>query len=529
MSFAFTHPHFAEVHQGGVDVADAEIVVIGFHGRGGNVSAVYNSIAQATAGSSDVAFLVPEGETKVWFRDQFVPADNPQLLKSLEAVGDLILSLNDAGISTDRIVLAGQSQGAVLVDEYLASTGIDVRAVVSWSGALVGPFHNELMAGQLNPFSLNPLKGLEYDIIPDEYRDADLTGQTIQLAVHEDDAKVPLEMVLASAEYYRSQGAVVEMHVEPGSAHNITNYDIDKLRDTLFYDRDNATFESEATGGRGFVTAVVETHRNDPSDSRIVAKVHNALGYSVSDGEFFVQSTQGEIASLDIAVLDNGNIVFAYVGADNVLKADIHTEGGDFVAGHVLATSVDAGSLAVKAVAGGFEVAYASIHGEAAVSAHDAAGEPVDVALAGTSGSDQIIGTEAGDEIFGYRGHDLIEARGGDDLVRGGNGRDQIFGGDGNDKLIGQGGDDVIDGGAGKDKLVGGKGADTFIVAGGQSTTRIMDFEAGIDTIIIQSDSVDTFDDVNVRQLKNGNELITFDDTRLYVYGDYTDADILFA
>ncbi|GAB5376405.1 MAG: hypothetical protein AcusKO_28670 [Acuticoccus sp.] len=216
MSWSYSNPHFAEIMQGGAPVSDAEVVVIGFHGKGGGASGIFNKMKKAAAGTDDVAYLAPKSANTVWFGDEFVSAGHDELQTSLAAVTDLIRSLNAAGVSNDQIVLAGQSQGAVLVNEYLANTGDDVRGVVSWSGALVGPIYEAVMAGQINPFFPGDLMGLEFDRIPGEYAGADLTGQTIQMAVHDADPKVPLGAVLAMADYYRAQGAHVEMHVEPG-------------------------------------------------------------------------------------------------------------------------------------------------------------------------------------------------------------------------------------------------------------------------------------------------------------------------
>ncbi len=528
MSFEFSHPHFSQLYEGGAALSDAEIVVIGLHGRGGNVGGIYGKIEEAVGDSQDVAFLAPRAVDRLWFRDQFVAADDPQLLKSLDAVAALIKSLNDAGISSDQIVLVGQSQGAVMVDEYLASTGIDVRAAVSWSGALVGPFYEEVASGQINPLSPNPLKGLEYDLIPEEYRDADLTGQTIQIAVHEADAKVPLELVLATAEYYRSQGAHVEMHVEPGTSHQITDYDVSKLADTINYNRDPSTFETEDMPGGGFVTAVVETLRTDPNESRIVAKVHNKDGYSTSDSEFFVDSTKGTIEAVDVVALDNGDLAFVFVGSDDVMKAAIYTAKGSLVAEHILAANVEAGSIEATATADGFEVQYTSVYGNENLISFDAEGGPVEVVLAGTNANETIIGTAGADQMFGYRGDDVIKGRGSDDVIRGGNGSDTLEGNGGDDKLIGQNGDDVLDGGAGENKLIGGKGADVFVIDSSNSISRIMDFETGVDTILIKTET-DDFSDIDVRHLANGNDLLTFEDAKLFVRGEFTESDIFFA
>lgn len=84
------------------------------------------------------------------------------------------------------------------------------------------------------------------------------------------------------------------------------------------------------------------------------------------------------------------------------------------------------------------------------------------------SGNDILLGTGGYNKMRGYGGDDVLDGRGG------------------NDKLYGGTGDDTIIGGAGRDEMYGGSGADVFIFDIATATSsydKIMDFEAGVDTV----------------------------------------------
>lgn len=82
--------------------------------------------------------------------------------------------------------------------------------------------------------------------------------------------------------------------------------------------------------------------------------------------------------------------------------------------------------------------------------------------ILGTSRADVIDGTINSDVIYGYQGSDSIEGYGGNDTVFGGQNDDFIGGGLGDDFLVGGQGDDTILGDEGNDRLFGGKGNDNL-------------------------------------------------------------------
>lgn len=140
----------------------------------------------------------------------------------------------------------------------------------------------------------------------------------------------------------------------------------------------------------------------------------------------------------------------------------------------------------------------------------DLFGEQSDGIVTGTGLADVIDGSfidadgdaidDLGQTITGGNGLDSIFAGAGDDF---------IFGDNGNDTIDGSAGDDTIDGGAGRDTVTGGLGADVFVFEGSDLSKKwssgvlvggdvITDFTIGEDTIKIDVDGVDSFDDLSV-------------------------------
>lgn len=122
------------------------------------------------------------------------------------------------------------------------------------------------------------------------------------------------------------------------------------------------------------------------------------------------------------------------------------------------------------------------------------AGKDGDDELSGGDGNDLVEGGGGNDTMKGDQGDDLLNGRQGDDRMLGGNGSDELNGASGNDTLKGLNGDDLIRAGEGEDVVYGGDGndtvrggddADTFVFSSG--TDLVVDFEAGIDTLLIDS------------------------------------------
>ncbi|HHP7230983.1 MAG TPA: spondin domain-containing protein, partial [Xenococcaceae cyanobacterium] len=114
--------------------------------------------------------------------------------------------------------------------------------------------------------------------------------------------------------------------------------------------------------------------------------------------------------------------------------------------------------------------------------------------IIGTSQSEVLQGNRTNEVIRGLRGDDVIQGRNGNDWLLGGAGNDLIQGGQGNDSLLGEmgndllqggSGDDLLDGGVGNDLLQGGGGEDRFVIAPDQGVDTILDFQDGIDSLVL--------------------------------------------
>ncbi len=161
--------------------------------------------------------------------------------------------------------------------------------------------------------------------------------------------------------------------------------------------------------------------------------------------------------------------------------------------------------------------------------------------IAGLLGNDNISGGDGDDVLRGdldsrdpqvgiAGGNDTINGGNGNDTIGGKSGNDELFGGDGDDLLWGDDGDDTLRGGLGNDRLTGddfsgGSGNDTFILATGEGIDTIIDFEMGIDSILLDGISVDAV----TTSTDSGNTIIMVEDEVLAVLSgveDPTQVDI---
>jgi Ca2+-binding RTX toxin-like protein len=120
--------------------------------------------------------------------------------------------------------------------------------------------------------------------------------------------------------------------------------------------------------------------------------------------------------------------------------------------------------------------------------------------LTGNADDDTLMGDAGNDLLAGQDGSDVLEGGDNNDTLDGGNGDDVLEGGSGNDILRGRNGEDDLTGGLGRDFLTGGQGADTFVFRAlaetevGANRDQILDFEPGVDLIIVAGLSPGVFE-----------------------------------
>ncbi|KHQ52425.1 calcium-binding protein [Mameliella alba] len=123
-----------------------------------------------------------------------------------------------------------------------------------------------------------------------------------------------------------------------------------------------------------------------------------------------------------------------------------------------------------------------------------------DDVITGNAGDDTMAGGIGDDILVGQDGSDRLEGGSQNDTMDGGAGNDTLEGDDGNDILRGRSGEDELAGGPGRDFLTGGTGADQFVFRAAANTVpganrdQILDFEQGIDLIVVAGLSPGVFE-----------------------------------
>lgn len=190
----------------GPALSGARGTLILLHGRG--------SSARDIAGladffdATDLAILVPQAADHTWYPHRFLvpPAQNePALTSALTVIDTLVRESLSAGLASERIALAGFSQGACLAFEYAARHPRRYAFVAGLSGALIGPTDTLRACG-------------------------DLERTPVLVACSEHDAHIPREHVEHSAAVLSALNADVTRHIFPGDSHTLFPEEIDWLR-----------------------------------------------------------------------------------------------------------------------------------------------------------------------------------------------------------------------------------------------------------------------------------------------------------
>jgi predicted esterase len=172
----------------------------------------------APLGLSGVAYLLPAAAGRSWYPGRYFDpraANEPWLSSALEACEAAVGIALRAGIPAERIVLAGFSQGACLLAEFIAMRPRPYAAAALLTGALIGA-----------PDELTPLPPLD--------------GLPVVLVSSRHDEWVPVEHVRVTALAFETAGARVDLQVLDTREHVIAPDAVERVRRLLETARDLA-------------------------------------------------------------------------------------------------------------------------------------------------------------------------------------------------------------------------------------------------------------------------------------------------
>jgi phospholipase/carboxylesterase len=192
----------------GSPLEEAEALMILLHGRGGSPEDMF-SLGEALGGP-DFAFLAPKAANYTWYPRSFLAPleqNEPYLSSALERVESIVELAVAAGISVDRIVVTGFSQGACLATEFVARHPRKYAGLIAFTGGLIGPPDSDLS------------------------HPGDLAGTPAFFGSGDPDSHVPWKRVEKSAGVFRRMGADVALHRYGGMSHSVSSDEVESARE----------------------------------------------------------------------------------------------------------------------------------------------------------------------------------------------------------------------------------------------------------------------------------------------------------
>lgn len=197
-----------------LDEASAAIIVI--HGRGATARSIV-PLAQAL-GAENLAILAPQAadiaHVPQWYPQRFTAPkeeNEPYLSSALNMLEQLVQEVLDAGISQDRLILSGFSQGACLTSEFAAQNPTRYGGLLIFSGGLIGggPEVSEGMYG------------------------GSLESTPVFIGCSDRDPHIPLTRVQETTRILTSLGAEVTEKIYPAMGHTINEDELVRAREIV--------------------------------------------------------------------------------------------------------------------------------------------------------------------------------------------------------------------------------------------------------------------------------------------------------
>jgi predicted esterase len=204
-------PHLeARVLTAGAKLRGAAGAMLLLHGRGGSAEDIVRLGLEIAP--PEMALIAPEAAGNTWYPYSFlapVMQNEPWLSSALHLVETLVLRCVSGGVAADRVVICGFSQGACLATEFVAQHPRRYRALLAFTGGLIGPpgtdFHHE----------------------------GSLDGMPALFSSGDPDPHVPWARVEESAQLLSAMGADVELRRWAGRPHTVLPQEVEAAKEMM--------------------------------------------------------------------------------------------------------------------------------------------------------------------------------------------------------------------------------------------------------------------------------------------------------
>jgi phospholipase/carboxylesterase len=200
-----------EIITDGVTLDQAKKALIMIHGRGAEAHDIL-SIARHLK-VDDFALVAPQAENRTWYPYSFLaPIDEnePSFSKSLDAIHQVVVAVQQNGIEKENIYFLGFSQGACLALEFTARNAAKYGGVVAFTGGLIG------------------------DKVYEDHYSGNFENTPIFIGTSDPDFHVPVERVNETETHLKKMGASVTKKIYPNMGHTINQDEINLVNELIF-------------------------------------------------------------------------------------------------------------------------------------------------------------------------------------------------------------------------------------------------------------------------------------------------------
>ncbi|ERG89822.1 MAG: putative esterase [halophilic archaeon J07HX5] len=203
-------------HQGqptrtaGAPLETADAVVVLVHGRGATAESILDLADEL--GHEAVAYRAPQAAARTWYPNSFlasVTANEPGRSSGLERIDNLVAGATAAGVPTERIIVAGFSQGACLASEYVTRHPRRYGGLAALSGGLIGASVDKAA-----------------------YQ-GDLAGTPALLGCSTDDPHIPAARVHETAAVLEELGATVDTRLYEELGHAVNDDELTAVKQLI--------------------------------------------------------------------------------------------------------------------------------------------------------------------------------------------------------------------------------------------------------------------------------------------------------